>query len=66
MRFRSGVLVLALGLAGLTAPAHADPTFTTFVTGPSIAAAVGGNSTIGFACVGLILLTTAIVRMFLI
>jgi len=52
MRFHSGVLALAFGLAGWAAPADANPTFTTFVTGPSIAAAVGGNSTIGFAYAG--------------
>lgn len=52
MRFHSGVPALALSLAAWAAPAHANPTFTTFVTGPSIAAAVGGNSTIGFAYAG--------------
>jgi PEP-CTERM motif len=52
MRFHSCVLALAFGLAGWAAPADANPTFTTFVTGPSIAAAVGGNSTIGFAYAG--------------
>ena len=52
MRFHSGVLALAFGLAGWAAPADANLTFTTFVTGPSIAAAVGGNSTIGFAYAG--------------
>lgn len=52
MRFQSVVPAVALGLVAWAAPAHATPTFNTFVTGPSIAAAVGGNSTIGFAYAG--------------
>jgi hypothetical protein len=47
--FRAAALAAACSLACLSAQAV---TFTTFVTGPSIAAAVGGNSTIGFAYAG--------------
>lgn len=52
MRFHLPVPAVALSLAAWAVPAHANPTFSTFVTGPSIAAAVGGNSTIGFAYAG--------------
>jgi hypothetical protein len=49
MRFHPAVTAVVLGLASLSAEAV---TFSTFVTGPSISAAVGGNSTIGFAYAG--------------
>ena len=53
MRFHPAVHAVTLGLAAWAVPAHAGPlTFNTFVTGPSIAAAVDGNSTIGFAYAG--------------
>ncbi|MEO7727410.1 MAG: PEP-CTERM sorting domain-containing protein [Burkholderiales bacterium] len=47
----AGVLVGILGFI-LAGSALANPTFSTFVTSASIAAAVGGNSTIGFAYAG--------------
>ena len=47
--FRAAAVCAACGLACVSAQAI---TFSTFVTGPSIAAAVGGNSTIGFAYAG--------------
>jgi hypothetical protein len=52
MRLDRALPAVALVLAAWAAPAQANPTFTTFVTGPSITAAVGGNSTIGFAYAG--------------
>ena len=52
MRFHSAIPAVALGLVAWATPAQANPTFSTFVTGPSITAAVGGNSTIGFAYAG--------------
>ena len=53
MRIRASVLAAALGLAASALPvAAATLNFSTFVSGPSIAAVVGGNSTIGFAYAG--------------
>ncbi len=48
--FRTAAVAVACSLACLTS--QAAITFNTFVTGPDIAAAVGGNSTIGFAYAG--------------
>ena len=53
MRIRASVLVAAFGLAASALPVSANIlNFSTFVSGPSIAAVVGGNSTIGFAYAG--------------
>ena len=52
MRFHLAATAVAMGISAWASPAYAIPTFTTFVTGPSIAAAVGGNRTIGFAYAG--------------
>lgn len=48
--FRTAAIAAACSFACLTA--QAALTFNTFVSGPDIAAAVGGNSTIGFAYAG--------------
>ena len=45
-------LLLVAAAAGLACTSAQAVTFSTFVTGPSIAATVGGNSTIGFAYAG--------------
>lgn len=45
-------LLLVAAAAGLVCSSAQAVTFNTFVTGPSIAAVVGGNSTIGFAYAG--------------
>ena len=45
-------LLVVAAAASLACASAQAVTFTTFVTGPSIAAAVGGNSTIGFAYAG--------------
>ena len=50
MRFNPAVSAVALSLTCLSS--HAAITFNTFVSGPSISAVVGGNSTIGFAYAG--------------